>query len=203
MDATESKIVDSAITVFNDDLSATLETVAEKAGISRRTLHRYFKDRAELMEACKTEMQGKCKAAMTAAYNSSTNPVKQLENMLYAGVDCGRKYAFLDKIYQRQSYQQMPEVQAGESMDDVKAKWFGLVALLQKQKIITHELTAAWIFVLFGSMITTTINALSSGNVAPNDIKKFAWYSFSRSIGITPAKAEAGSNVSAAKSQII
>jgi hypothetical protein len=77
----------------------------------------------------------------------------------------------------------MPDVPEGE-FDDVKKHWFAIIAQLQQQGTISAELTPAWIFVLFGSMVTTTINALNSGNVARNDIKRFAWFSFSRSIGI-------------------
>lgn len=183
METTELKIIDAAIEVFNIDLSANLETVADYAGVTRRTLHRYFKDRAELMKACQAEMQGKCRTAMMAAINSHTNPLKQLENMLYAGINCGSKYAFLDKLQQHPPYRQMPDAPEGE-FDDVKKRWFTIVAQLQTEGTISAELTTAWIFVLFGSMVTTTINALNSGNVARNDIKRFAWFSFSRSLGI-------------------
>jgi len=183
MEATGQKIIDAAIEVFNIDLSANLEAVAEQAGVTRRTLHRYFKDRAELMEACQAEMQGKCRTAMMAAINSSTDPLVQLENTLYAGINCGSKYAFLDKLQQHPPYRQMPDAPEGE-FDEVKKRWFAIIAELQKQDTISAELTPAWIFVLFGSMVTTTINALNSGNVARNDIKRFAWFSFSRSLGI-------------------
>lgn len=183
MEATQQKIIDAAIEVFNVDLSANLEVVADHAQVTRRTLHRYFKDRAQLMEACQTEMQGKCRSAMMAAIKSSTDPLAQLEQILYAGIDCGSKYAFLDKLQQHPPYRQMPDTPEGE-FDEIKKHWFAIVTGLQKTGIISAELTPAWIFVLFGGMVTTTINALSSGNVARNDIKRFAWFSFSRSIGI-------------------
>src|SRR5688572_26757209 len=98
MEVTRQKIVDAAIYIFNEDHSASLETVAEKAGVTRRTLHRYFKDRPHLLESCTADMVASCKAAMAAAYASSPDPVKQLEQMLYAGIACGSKYAFLHKL---------------------------------------------------------------------------------------------------------
>jgi hypothetical protein len=36
----------------------------------------------------------------------------------------------------------------------------------------------------FQSVITATITAFRSGDIAQNEVKKLAWYSFSRSIGI-------------------
>lgn len=182
MEQTAQRIIDAAIYVFNDNLSATLDTVAEKAGVTRRTLNRYFKERAQLIESCKTEMLQTCELAMNNAFNGSKDPLKQLEMMLYAGIDCGYKYAFLNKLKQQEVSPQ--EEVCNDEMDNVKQKWFSLVAGLQKNGTIDNQLTSWWIFVLFGGMINTTIDALRSGSVAQNDIKKFAWFSFSRSIGI-------------------
>ncbi|QJD97136.1 TetR/AcrR family transcriptional regulator [Mucilaginibacter robiniae] len=184
MEATEQKIVDTAIRIFNEDISANLETVAENAGVTRRTLHRYFKDRLQLMNACRSEMQAQCKIKIMAAYASSSDPLKQLEAVLYAGIDCGSKYVFLDKLYQREGIQQPAPDESSETLNEIKAKWFNVVALLQKRDLITNQLTPAWIYALFSSMVTTTINALQSGDIARNDIKKFAWFSFSKSIGV-------------------
>ncbi|TLU96366.1 TetR/AcrR family transcriptional regulator [Dyadobacter sediminis] len=98
MKDTKAQIVESAIIVFNTDFSASLDMVAEKAGVHRRTLHIYFGSRQALIECCKTEMMTTCQHAMTMAYEASVDPVKQLELMLYAGIECGAKYAFLDKF---------------------------------------------------------------------------------------------------------
>lgn len=205
MEATQQKIIDAAIYIFNDDLSAPLEVVADKAGVTRRTLHRYFINREQLLAACKTEMDAVCEAAMTKAYNSSTLPVKQLEQMLYAGIDCNHKYAFLNKLHQRgelenaagngplskdvvkkaaSSHHHLPK-------DNIKDKWFRIISLLQQQGIVTPDLGHHWIFLLFGSMINATIHARDAGDIAPNDLKKFAWYSFSKGIGIQQKHAQA------------
>ncbi len=190
MEVTQQKIIDAAIVTFNDDLSAPLETVADQAGVTRRTLHRYFGDRAQLLDACKAEMQARCQAAMTAAYRSSNDPLRQLELMLYAGIDCGYKYAFLRKLHRRTRYPDVPENAEGVEYDTIMGKWRALVASLQQQEIISRQLTIPWIFALFDGMINSTIDALRSGDIARNDIKKFAWFSFSRSIGIGSALVE-------------
>ncbi len=190
MEVTERKIIDAAIATFNDDPSASLETVAEGAGVTRRTLHRYFKDRTQLLDACKSEMQASCQAAMNAAYQGSSDPLRQLELMLYAGIDCGYKYAFLKKLHRRTRYEDAPEHAEGIAYDSIMGKWRALVVSLQKQETVSRQLTIPWIFALFDGMINSTIDALRSGDIARNDIKKFAWFSFSRSIGIEPALVE-------------
>ncbi|MEJ7658919.1 MAG: helix-turn-helix domain-containing protein [Hymenobacter sp.] len=49
MPDTQQHIVEAAIRVFNEDYSAPLEKVAERAGVTRRTLHRHFAGRDELL----------------------------------------------------------------------------------------------------------------------------------------------------------
>jgi hypothetical protein len=66
-------------------------------------------------------------------------------------------------------------------------KWRARVASLQTQAIISRQLTIPRIFAPFDGMINSPINALRSGDIARNDIKKFAWFSFSRSTGTGPA----------------
>lgn len=172
------KILDSAINTLNEDFSASIELIAERAGLSRRTLHRYFKDRNALLEACRVTMMQTWESAMLDACNSTGDPVKQLEAMLYAGIDCGAKYAFLQKLSRQ------PVASTNKAYTSARDKWFRLIPQLRQQKLISDKVDAAWIRLLFIQMINTTIDAYQSGDIAPNDIKKMAWYSFRRSIGM-------------------
>ena len=58
---TKAKIITAAVTCFLNNEFDTLEKVAEEAGVSRRTLHRYFENRQDLLESCKT----KCSTVVT------------------------------------------------------------------------------------------------------------------------------------------
>lgn len=49
---TRQAIVQAAVHVWARDFSATLSAVADEAGVSRSTLHRYFADRSSLVDAC-------------------------------------------------------------------------------------------------------------------------------------------------------
>lgn len=48
----KQRIIIAAIAVWNENFHAPMEVVAERAGLSRRTLHRHFSDRKSLIEAC-------------------------------------------------------------------------------------------------------------------------------------------------------
>ncbi|RYY36251.1 MAG: TetR/AcrR family transcriptional regulator [Sphingobacteriaceae bacterium] len=182
MKLTEQNIVNTAIYVLNENPSATLEMVADKAGISSRTLYRYFNDREKLIDACKIMLTTTCREAMNAAFDGSDNPLIQLELTLYAAINCGSKFAFFEKLNQIMPKQEAPapDGDAGQ----IQSRLFNLIVTLQKQGLITDVLTSAWIYKLFSGMVNTTISAISSGDIAINDINRFAWISFSQSIGI-------------------
>jgi TetR/AcrR family transcriptional repressor of lfrA len=48
---TRNAILEAAISVFINDRSASLSEVAERAGVARSTLHRYFPERSDLLNA--------------------------------------------------------------------------------------------------------------------------------------------------------
>jgi AcrR family transcriptional regulator len=180
----DQQILQAAIEVLRADFSAPLEVIADKAGINRRTLYRRYRDRDQLILACKKEMMLICKAAMNLAYNSDKQPLKQLESMLYAGIDCNYKYAFLNNLQQREQPKLFSDHDKGDLNDNVKVKWHKIVISLQKEGVISKDISVYWIFFLFDGMISTTITAMESGDVDINDIKRYAWDSFARSIGI-------------------
>jgi AcrR family transcriptional regulator len=180
---TKAKIIAAAVTCFLNNESDTLEQVAEEAGVSRRTLHRYFENRHDLLESCKKEMLSSCNKAMIEAYESDKDPIAKMRNMLFAAIEQGANYAFIKKIYKRSNFSDVDSKKEFES-DNVKAKWLKIMKNLQEESRINHELTIPWIFDLFGSIIETSIYAVEAGDVARNDSKKFAWVSFKGAIGL-------------------
>lgn len=184
MQDTQQAIVDAAILVFNEDYSAPLEKVAARAAVTRRTLHRYFTGRDELLARCEQEMRRSCYQAMTQALDSSANPREQLENMLYAGIACGAKYSFFSKLHTRPEHQHSPTNADCAEYDAMYARYRAVIDRLQAEGSISPHLTAEWVMMLFSGVITATINGDAFGTVAKSHLKQFAWFSFSRGIGL-------------------
>jgi len=181
---TQQKIIDAAIAVFNDDQSAPLEKVAEKAAVTRRTLHRYFKDRNELIAFCAEDIQKNCSKAMTAALASSDDPLAQLEQMLYAGIACGTKYAAFHKLHNSEGHQHQHSNQNCAEYDSLYKHYEEIIAKLQDKGRINKQLTTQWIYTFFTGVVSTTVNADRAGTVAKQSLRQFAWFSFSKGIGI-------------------
>lgn len=182
--STQQKIIDHAISVLNENFSATLEDIAARCEINRRTLHRYFKNRNELLEACNKNMMQTWEYAAIKVFSSTKDPLVQLEHLLYAGIDNGTKYSFLMKLNENQSITSNEKNLDHPEYHQVRSQLFTAIQQLQKEKIIDDQFPLPWIRILFTNVINATLTAFRSGDIAPNDIKKLAWHSFSRGIGI-------------------
>lgn len=184
MEQTQQKIIDAAIQVFNEDFSAPLEKIAEKAEVTRRTLHRYYKTRQDLVESCEKDMQLRCKQAMLAALQSADDPLLQLENMLYAGIDCGAKYSFLHKLHMREGQHNSHGNDDNAEFNIISLQFTTIINTLRERGIINGNLTVEWVHMLFSSVIAATVNGAEYGTVAKKSLKQFAWFSFSKGIGV-------------------
>lgn len=182
MKDTKQKITDAAIAIFNEDFSAPLETVAEKAEVTRRTLHRYFKDRNDLLAACHHTMQESCRSSIGAVYATYTEPLERFEHMLYAAIDCGVKFSFLHRLHNNEHHNHSGNDKNCTDYDRTFNKFKSTIEDLQSKGLITGGLTTEWIEMLCTGIVTAAINAEKAGNVARINIKKFAWYSLSKGI---------------------
>ena len=181
---TKDRIVEAAIEVFNKDFSAPLQKVADNANITRRTLHRYFKDRNELVATCEREMEISCKKAMIAAIKSSDDSLIQLENMLNAGIDCGAKYSFFYKLHQQEGHNHSHNNKDCADYDYIYNSFKEIIRDLQKKGIIDKQMTVGWIQNLHAGIINSTVNANEMDKSKGINIRKFAWNSFIK--GIAP-----------------
>ncbi|WP_228084891.1 TetR/AcrR family transcriptional regulator [Mucilaginibacter sp. JRF] len=181
----KKQILNSAIKVLNKDLYAPLEKIANEAQINKRTLYRYFSDRDTLIAACYLDMMQTCSRAMLIAVGSHNDPIAQLEAMLYAAMDCGVKYVFLTTLEINPVNMEIHDKDLFAEYEQARNKWFSLVPQLQQENIIDHQLSPAWIRHLFINTVRTCVQAQNSGDVAPNDLKRLVWLTFSRSIGIS------------------
>lgn len=184
MQDTRQKIVDAAILIFNDDPSAPLEKVAEKASVTRRTLHRYFSDRSKLLAVCSKDIRKRCSEAMAAVLDSPDTPLAQLEQLLYAAIDCGAKYAFFHKLHSSEGHQHHGSDDDCAAYDALHQRFLQFIMRLQDGDIITRSVTPSWVHAFFAGVVNTALRVDGAGQVAKQSQKQFAWFSFSKGIGI-------------------
>lgn len=179
---TRTKIIESAITVFSDDLSAPLQKVADNASVTRRTLHRYFKDRNELVSVCGQVIERSCKKAMLEAIESSDEPLAQLEGMVYAAVDCGTKYSIFNRLHQGEDHQHTHQNKNCKDYDIIYRRFQNIIEKLQKQGRVSSQMSTEWIQVLLSGIVESTLGARSQTGKSIDEIKNMAWISYMKAI---------------------
>ena len=165
-----------------------MEEVAAHAGISRRTIHRYFNSREALLSACFARMLDGWQSIVLKVCKEATTPLAQLENLLYAAIDLGDKFGFL----MRSPLVKLPELytngaplpETAQQYQAVTGQFFSSLNALQKQGLIDPGLPIPWIRILFTHIVLAANTATDSGEMAPNQIKKTAWLSLKRSLAI-------------------
>tara|TARA_R110002049_G_scaffold993_1_gene7050 strand:- start:3696 stop:4250 length:555 start_codon:yes stop_codon:yes gene_type:complete len=182
MTGTKKRIIESAIKIFNEDLSAPLQKVADNAAVTRRTLHRYFKDRNELVAVCKQAIESSCKKAMISAIESSDNALIQLERMLYAGIDCGAKYSVFYKLHQSKDHKHTHQNKNCADYDYIYSQFQRIIIELQKEGKVSLAMSPEWIQVLHSGIIESTVNARETTTKSFEDIKELAWTSYIKAI---------------------
>lgn len=182
MKDTKQNIIDAAIKIFNEDLSAPLETVAEQASVTRRTLHRYFAERQDLVNACQNTMQESCREAMEAVYRNFEDPLERFEHILYAAIDCGVKFSFLHRLHNNEHHSHSQHNKECKNYDRTFNKFKSALEDLHNAGWLDENLTMEWVEMLVTGIVTAAINSERAGNVARINIKKFAWHSLRKGI---------------------
>lgn len=179
---TRQLIIENAILALNENFSATFENIAISCGLNRRTLHRYFKNRDELLEACYKDMIEAWEQAAISVFHRYTDVLTRLEYLLYAAVDSGVKYTFLMKMNESAEY----SFKIAHSADYLilREELFNAILELQNKKSIEKKQPLSWITILFTNMVSATVTAYKTGEIAPNEVKKLGWYSLAGSLDI-------------------
>ncbi|SEE55576.1 TetR/AcrR family transcriptional regulator [Jiangella alba] len=92
---TRRAILDAAVALWARDFSASLGDIADRAEVSRSTLHRYFPERQSLVDALLIDSQARLGEAWGAAVAASSAPIETIENIMGAIVDLADHVLFL------------------------------------------------------------------------------------------------------------
>lgn len=177
MNKTQKNILNAAFEVLAQDISAPLEKVAEQAGVTRMTLHRYYNGREALLEATGLEMIRLGNEIIDEAVAQSANPLKQLELIIKNASQMGDRFHFLmhaHEIIDSEAFAPLVE-----GMDN---KMIHIFDQLREQKLIEADMPNAWLLHLYGGVMTAAWSSLQEGSVAPRDIPTLAWKSFSQGV---------------------
>lgn len=178
MNGTKEKIISAAIKVFSKNPSASMEEIAETISLSRRTLHRHFSGKSELISEIISYASSLCLIKTKESIQSTINPINQLKAMFLSDIESGYQFSFLYKY--KDTYQNMEE----ESSDyrEMMEMFRDNLKALKVNNLIMPQLTLEWIEKLYLSIINVAINLIIKDQSKKEEIVRMAWISYSNAI---------------------
>ncbi|MBO9473152.1 TetR/AcrR family transcriptional regulator [Shimia sp. R10_1] len=166
---THSKIIEAGFAVFSATPTATLQDVADAAGIGRATLHRHFKGRDELMAALAIAAMKELDAAIEAKTQDADSHTEALRLSFEAMIPLADRQMFLAN----EPLDHVPEVLAAYTRQ--------LEELAEAVKAAKAEggfdaaVPTAWIVQAYETLTYAAWTVVRDGDVTAQEAAALAW----------------------------
>lgn len=193
MTKTEQKILDAAAEILKYDLSASLDSIATAAGVSRRTLYRYYPNKESLLESLVLAFSNKSKQRIEQFDATDPDVISKLKNLLKSDIDEGILSGLL-LFFNKQKYTHKHLNPDNDGENDEEFEKLSLffrerIDQLRDKGIVAEWIsTDAFIYIMLGIIFGAT-RALEDGVVARKDMYEIAWKVITQGF-INPEKKE-------------
>jgi len=160
MNETKSKILQSAITVWGKNLVATLDDIAGHTGISRRTLHRHYTGRDDLMNSVFDHIIEEYLTHLKIIIQNSTSDKDNLKAFLEFDINSSKKYMIFCQLRKAEYAEIETE---NDAFQELYSIYLGLFKRLKENKQISEELSLQWIEVLYLTVVEASSRSIDSG----------------------------------------
>lgn len=161
---TEVAIVDAAMAVLGTNPGASLADIAERAGVGRATLHRYYRTREDLIRSIHARAIEETNLATIEALAGATTPLQRLRAMLEAVVPLG------DRFHLIMSEPCSPSDSETASQYAAELRWVAdLVEDLKRTGAIDRIVPTSWAVAAIDSLIWRAWTEVHEGRIARRD----------------------------------
>lgn len=168
---TKSKIIQSAIVVWKQNLNASLDDIASHLGISRRTLHRHFSGRNDLVNSVFEILLQEYLSNVRQAIETKSNAVDKLKVLFLNDIESAEKYILFSHI---QTTSHLQESQDVKELFTIYSSLFNQLIATNK---ISERISLRWLELFYSTIIQTVINAIKS-DLNKEDFVDMAWVTF-------------------------
>jgi AcrR family transcriptional regulator len=177
MSKTRDKIIEVAIEVLSTDEFASLEAIAEKAGVSRMTIHRHFRNRETLFEKIHESLIARTLLTFQEAAEAYEDSAQQIREIIKVNAG-GSGFHLLMKEHGEHE-QHDPETC---KFSKLNKELHALIRKLRNEGYIQQNVPDAWVFHMYDGVLFTAWEAMRNGSVAPRDIPDLAWSTFKNGV---------------------
>lgn len=164
MGITKSAIVDAATRLLAVNPGASTQEIAEAAGISRASLHRYFPTRDALVKEIAAVAVARVGGAIVAARLGEGSALAAIARLTEAIVPIVHQFAFLATQAQLQTSETL-----GTSDRAVDTALLRLFQRGQEEGVLRQGLSPAWLLHAYGWLLFASAVGTRHGDVAPRE----------------------------------
>lgn len=177
MNKTKTNIVNVAIDVLSRDEGASMETIAEHVGVSRMTIHRYFKNRERLFSSIHEVLIERTLAIFNESLERYNDPLEQMESIIKTNAGQQGFHLLLREHGHHEGHD--PETC---KFSEVNKELYALIGRLRATGHIDSSMADAWVFHMYDGVLLTAWETMYNGTVAPRDIPELAWRTFKKGL---------------------
>ena len=158
MKDTKQKIIHSAITLLKQNLNCSLEEISKKAKVSRRTLHRHFKGKEDLIVQIFETVGNEYIEGFLSIIGADKNAIDTLEKLLQYDLGIISNHNTLYSLYKHKKY-----IFDEELMIKIDQEYIEIFNQIIKKKYCDQSLTPKWLGAFYHSLIELGHNQINLG----------------------------------------
>jgi TetR/AcrR family transcriptional regulator, mexCD-oprJ operon repressor len=178
MQKNRERIIQTALKSLAKNPMATMDQIAELAGIGRATLYRHFSSREKLIQDLMVEAVKQFSQIVLPVLNDIKPAQQKLEQVITQLIPLGASFHFL--MYEPW-HTENPEIE--HAYQDQLKSWRRLIKQLKDEQVIKYAVSETWIAMCLDALIFTAWDAIHSGDIAPNDAPNLVLQMFLKGIG--------------------
>ncbi len=174
MSETKTKILQTAIKEWGKDITSSLDDIAKQSGVSRRTLHRHYKGKEDLMVSVFSYIIEAYLVQTKLIIKDTPNLKERLKKFLNFDIESGSTYMMFCQL-RKTSYKEMATEDA--NLKELYSIYMGLFQQLKEENQIREELSSQWLEVFYSTIIESALRSIEMG-MTKEDSLVMAWSSF-------------------------
>ncbi|WP_165436196.1 TetR/AcrR family transcriptional regulator [Amycolatopsis suaedae] len=163
---TRAHILKTAASVLADCPTASLGDVAEKAGVGRSTLHRYFPERSGLTAAVVDEAIEQIRLAVTEAALDRDDTLTALRRAVHAWLEIGPWLQYLFNTGHLLAEQD----RVNQELDSANKPLTDLLERGRKEGLLDAGVTVDWLMGVFWALLYTGWELAKEGTLPRHDV---------------------------------
>lgn len=178
MNETKSKILHAAIALLAKDANVTLDEIAKHIGVTRRTLHRHYDGRKDLIDSVLRGLLEEYMGSVKEQLSQDISDLDKLKSLLCNDIESVEKYLVFTNIQRTEKtnfYENNTEVK------ELHLLYRHFFERLIAQGLIVDTFNIEWVEAYYTSVVEASIKAIQNG-LSVEECIKMAWKSFQNGI---------------------